>query len=296
MVSNRNPIACSYNGVHLPFLPSYDTTTYPFLYISAYTTAYAFSSAVTVKKSLTTSITPDAPYLKCKLTTPNDYVGKECWSEWEEIAAGTKIYPSTSGWANHDLLKTDGTVFLAKGEDPTPVYLPELLFEGEVTTEDNGYGTYYAEITYPNTFAGGDTIRFTINDTTEEHTVEKPRAEGEFSSGTKYIGNKYLCIDDFADDGGDWCLTGTMRNQSSSDGRYYGDLYTRTVGTYSLKVERIAIEGYEDEPEPDPEPDTTLTARDLYRKINGKPTKLTLYKKLGGKLIPLDEHTKEVKT
>jgi hypothetical protein len=42
--------------------------------------------------------------------------------------------------------------------------------------------------------------------------------------------------------------------------------------------------------------ETTLTARDLYRKINGKPTKLTLYKKLGGKLIPLDEHTKEVKT
>lgn len=40
----------------------------------------------------------------------------------------------------------------------------------------------------------------------------------------------------------------------------------------------------------------TLTARDLYRKINGKPTKLTLYKKVGGKLIPLDEHTKEVNT
>lgn len=43
-------------------------------------------------------------------------------------------------------------------------------------------------------------------------------------------------------------------------------------------------------------PEFILTARDLYRKINGKPTKLTLYKKLGGKLIPLDEHTKEVKT
>jgi hypothetical protein len=42
--------------------------------------------------------------------------------------------------------------------------------------------------------------------------------------------------------------------------------------------------------------ETTLTARDLYKIINGKPTKLTLYKKLGGKLIPLDEHTKEVKT
>lgn len=46
----------------------------------------------------------------------------------------------------------------------------------------------------------------------------------------------------------------------------------------------------------DPVPVGVLTARDLYRKINGKPTKLTLYKKLGGKLIPLDEHTKEVKT
>ena len=47
---------------------------------------------------------------------------------------------------------------------------------------------------------------------------------------------------------------------------------------------------------PDPVPETDLTNIDLYRKINGKPTKLTLYKKLGGKLIPLDEHTKEVKT
>lgn len=40
----------------------------------------------------------------------------------------------------------------------------------------------------------------------------------------------------------------------------------------------------------------TLTARDLYRKVNGKNVKLTLYKKLNGELIPLDEHTKEVKT
>lgn len=46
----------------------------------------------------------------------------------------------------------------------------------------------------------------------------------------------------------------------------------------------------------DPVPVLTQTARDLYRKINGKPTKLTLYKKVGGKLVPLDEHTKEVKT
>lgn len=35
----------------------------------------------------------------------------------------------------------------------------------------------------------------------------------------------------------------------------------------------------------------TLTARDLYRKINGQHTKLTLYKKVSGELLPLDEYT-----
>lgn len=49
-------------------------------------------------------------------------------------------------------------------------------------------------------------------------------------------------------------------------------------------------------PASDPVPVGVLTARDLYKVINGKPTKLTLYKKVGGKLIPLDEYTKEVKT
>lgn len=44
-------------------------------------------------------------------------------------------------------------------------------------------------------------------------------------------------------------------------------------------------------PASDPVPVPTLTARDLYRKINGKPTKLTLYKKINGELkqIQLNE-------
>lgn len=41
----------------------------------------------------------------------------------------------------------------------------------------------------------------------------------------------------------------------------------------------------------DPVPVLTLTERDLYRKINGQPVKLTLYKKVGGELVPLDEYT-----
>lgn len=35
----------------------------------------------------------------------------------------------------------------------------------------------------------------------------------------------------------------------------------------------------------------TLTERDLYRKINGQPTKLTLYKKVSGELVALDEYS-----
>jgi hypothetical protein len=41
----------------------------------------------------------------------------------------------------------------------------------------------------------------------------------------------------------------------------------------------------------DPVPVLALTERDLYRKINGKPTKLTLYKKVSGELVALDEYT-----
>ncbi len=43
-------------------------------------------------------------------------------------------------------------------------------------------------------------------------------------------------------------------------------------------------------------PVPVLTARDLYRKVNGNLVKLTLYKKVGGELVKVDEHTKEVKT
>lgn len=40
----------------------------------------------------------------------------------------------------------------------------------------------------------------------------------------------------------------------------------------------------------DPVPVLALTERDLYRKINGQPAKLTLYKKVGGKLVKVDEY------
>lgn len=44
-------------------------------------------------------------------------------------------------------------------------------------------------------------------------------------------------------------------------------------------------------PEEPEQPETDLTNIDLYRKINGKPTRLTLYKNVEGELVKVDEHT-----
>ncbi|MBQ1233657.1 MAG: hypothetical protein IIX86_09010 [Clostridia bacterium] len=84
----------------------------------------------------------------------------------------------------------------------------------------------------------------------------------------------------------------TVNTDSTSDDYRTPRAYFPKWSNYDL----YATDGTLLLPASDPVPVTTLTARDLYRKINGKPTKLTLYKKLGGKLVPLDEHTKEVKT
>ena len=42
------------------------------------------------------------------------------------------------------------------------------------------------------------------------------------------------------------------------------------------------------------EPETDLTNIDLYRKINGKPTKLTLYKKINGELKQIQLNEEEI--
>lgn len=70
------------------------------------------------------------------------------------------------------------------------------------------------------------------------------------------------------------------------------DVYDEGGILYLAASDPVPVGGEPETPEQPEQPETDLTARDLYRKINGKPTNLTLYKKLGGKLIPLDEHTK----
>lgn len=96
-------------------------------------------------------------------------------------------------------------------------------------------------------------------------------------------------------------ITSDIEWQLENNGRgfygiNFGEPNLLIWSNHSIKKESnstVYLEGSEPVPI-EPEPD--LTNIDLYRKINGKSTKLTLYKKLSGKLIPLDEHTKEVKT
>lgn len=79
-----------------------------------------------------------------------------------------------------------------------------------------------------------------------------------------------------------------------------GDFYTVLTGTNIIwstfdimAGDAVVFEKNGDLPktEDEPVPVPTLTERDLYRKINGQPTKLTLYKKVGGELVALDEYT-----
>ena len=273
------PVAYSYGNICIPQLPTYDEASYPYVYIHHYSTAYAFSSALTVTKSVvTTKATLEAPFLRSTLEA--DENGKEYWTEWEVVTESTTIYPSTTAWANHDIIKTnDGSVYLAKGGDPTPVYLPEVLFDGEATAVDSGYGYSSCTIYATNAFMVGDTLRVTINGVSEECTLERVETSNQIQVGNAGLnGNDTEAVDD----GGEWLLA-WVSSASPTDRRVY--FYIRTAGTYNLKVERIAIEGFEDETT------TTLTERDLYKKVNGQLVKHTLYKKVGGELVKVDEYS-----
>lgn len=263
-------IAYSYDGVHLPLLPSYDKTIYPYLYLQNYNKAYALSSPLTdLKWNMSgRKATPALPFLHCELVT-DENSGGEYWTEWVEGVEGETITINTSyrGWADHDLLDTDSTAYVSAGSKPTPVYLPELLFEGEVTSSTDG-GIVAVEFT--NWFAIGDTVSVTINGTTEEHIAKRrTTATGRVEP---CIGNESLFNSTYEDDGSDFHLYPTGRDK----GIYKAVFIPRTAGTYSLRVERIATVGGEDEPEtPDPLPVSP------YLPINGAWVKHDVYKQVG---------------
>lgn len=283
------PIAYSYGDICVPQLPTYDETAYPYLYLYLYSTAYAVPSAITVTKPNSWSsvkATLETPFLCSKLKA--DENGKEYWTEWEVVTESTTITTSSINcWTNHDIVNTSAnTVYLAAGDEPTPVYLPEVLFDGDVTTEDASYSdSADATICSTNAFMVGDTLRVTINGVSEECTLERVATSNQIQVGNAGLNGNDI---DAPDDGGEWLLAWVISGSPANRRVYF---YTRTAGTYSLKVERIAIEGYEDEPEPEPEP--TIPEGDFYRVINGAWAKRDAVRPMGGEWVKQDEYRYE---
>ena len=217
-------------GVLLPCPREYDTATYPCLYIHDYQTAYAFTMAPTVKKGFTsTKLTPTLPYLKSRLEA--DENGAYHWAEWEEITVTQDIVMSGIGWTNHDILTDDGEMYLAACEEPIPVYLPCVLFEGDVTTTSTG--SYPAcTIKMRGAFVIGDRIRVTINGVSTETTLALVETSNQIQAGNAGLNGNDI---DAEDDGGDWLVAYVV-----NDGVYHrAYFYTRNAGAYSLKIERI---------------------------------------------------------
>lgn len=64
------------------------------------------------------------------------------------------------------------------------------------------------------------------------------------------------------------------------------DMLNADGSIYLAASDPVPVGGEPEQPET-----PTLTARDLYRKINGELVKHTLYKKVGGELVKVDEYS-----
>jgi hypothetical protein len=164
--------------------------------------------------------------LYCQLSA--DENGERYWSEWKEETSNNSVWHVR--WTNHDIYK-DGELWATKSE-PTPVYPPVVLFDGESVTEEESYSDYAADtLIAEQGFVIGESYRITINGVSGEYTAERVA-----TSGTIQIGNAGLNGNDpeAEDDGGAWLV---VFPSDTSNTMYF---YTRTAGTYQLKIERMS--------------------------------------------------------
>ena len=238
----KQPIVYTYGSTFFPKIPERDEMAYPYLAITImYGTfnAYAFSAPLTAKPvpgitgGTAYEITSELPFIKSKLSI-NVYEHDE-WSEWETVTDATVSLSDYGNhtWVNHDIVASDGTKVFSAGGDLTPVCLPIVLYDGEVTTDqpdwaDNANGTVATHFE----FSVGDTLRVTVNGVSGEYT-----AEGGRNISLPLIGNAWQYDSDMADDGGDWALC----EASAGSGLRKAYFYTRNPGTYQLKIELISI-------------------------------------------------------
>jgi hypothetical protein len=235
------PIAYSYNGAILPALPELsaeDKEKYPHLVISTYLLnwqAYMLSSPLTAEPGENFygdpiyALTAKAPFLRCELS-PSMH-DRDKWTEWETVDDVSEFnFNSSYYWVDHDVVAFDGTILYKRG-NRNPIYLPCVIYEGDVITEDNGYGKYTETINLLSDIANGDVCRITVDGVSGEYTAEIK--ENDFFK----FGNRFLTYGDYADDGGDWYMVDAT-TFSALRSVYF---YTRTPGTHHVKIELLEV-------------------------------------------------------
>lgn len=123
VIEGASPVRYSYNGVELPPLPEWDKETYP--YASIYNGKILYISKTPQMFSVLGHnwLRLDVPILKAVYSQDGNYM----WSDFEEISNGEdgfwyeQIYEHTKMWANHNIMSTNGGIYLA-ASDPAPIY------------------------------------------------------------------------------------------------------------------------------------------------------------------------------
>ena len=238
----KQPVAYRYgeivSGTYAvaPALPSWDKNKYPYACIDNYGGLYVTTTPLIARQTSSNSfwsVHTESDTLRCEYIDSKKDRGK--WGEWSAVDIGTNV--SGLYWSNHDIYKTNNEIY-NEAFEPVPLYLPLVLFDGECETKEGfsygdpfpGYGFNLAA-----EFAVGDTLRITLDGKVHEYVAY------EYGGYIAYAGNAFLRYSSntgVKDDGGDVLLC--MEGYSHWIRTAY--IYTRTPGTYQLKIELISME------------------------------------------------------
>ena len=119
-----DPVAYLYNGVELPALPGWDKETYPYAAVIKFTNG-TIPLEIRFLVSTSPMVNTAGNMVKTEKPCVRWSYGEAEWTdktEHPDTGDGTVIVTMSGAiWANHDILKNDGTVYLAASE-PVPVY------------------------------------------------------------------------------------------------------------------------------------------------------------------------------
>lgn len=217
-----------YVGTILPSLPNYDKETYPYAMLSQLGGFYVSSNKITYGGVGIKSMKVTAPYMQTTIGNDGHFRG------WEQHDTGTSVFGKPT-WSNHDILNEDGTVYFSASNEPLPVSLPIIMYDGEIALEqpewmDNASGNISLECGYK----VGDTLEITLDGHTEIYTAT-------MADTFTYVivGNNGLNGNDTegVDDGGDILLAVPQL----VEGLWSSYIYTRTPGTHQVTIKLIGV-------------------------------------------------------